>query len=45
MVSPGSLLSDIFAGHIADEETNVFPAAMKFISEKEAVGDRTSLQE
>ena len=31
------LLSDLLAGHIADEETNVFPAAMKFISEKEAV--------
>ena len=31
------LLSDMLAGHIADEETNVFPAAKKFISEKEAV--------
>ncbi len=31
------LLSDLLAGHIADEETNVFPAAMKFISEKEAI--------
>ncbi len=31
------LLSDMLAGHIADEETNVFPAAMKFISEQEAV--------
>ncbi len=31
------LLSDMLAGHIADEETNVFPAAMKFISDKEAV--------
>jgi hemerythrin superfamily protein len=30
------LLSDMLAGHIADEETNVFPAAMKFISEQEA---------
>ncbi len=30
------LLSDMLAGHIADEETNVFPAAKKFISEKEA---------
>ena len=30
------LLSDLLAGHIADEETNVFPAAKKFISEKEA---------
>ncbi len=31
------LLSDMLSGHIADEETNVFPAAMKFISNKEAV--------
>jgi len=31
------LLSDMLAGHIADEETNVFPAAKKFISEKEAM--------
>ncbi len=31
------LLSDMLAGHIADEETNVFPAAMKFISKEEAV--------
>ena len=31
------LLSDLLAGHIADEETNVFPAAKKFISEKEAM--------
>ncbi len=30
------LLSDMLAGHIADEETNVFPTAKKFISEKEA---------
>ncbi len=32
-----SLLSDMLAAHIADEETNVFPTAKKFISEKEAV--------
>ena len=31
------LLSDLLAGHIADEETNVFPTAKKYISEKEAV--------
>ena len=31
------LLSDMLAGHIADEETNVFLAAKKFISEKEAI--------
>jgi hemerythrin superfamily protein len=31
------LLSDMLAGHIADEETNVFPAATKFITEKEAI--------
>ncbi len=31
------LLSDMLTGHIADEENNVFPAAMKFISEKEAM--------
>ncbi len=31
------LLSDLLAGHIQDEETNVFPAAKKFISEKEAM--------
>lgn len=31
------LLNDMLAGHIADEETNVFPAAKKFLSEKEAV--------
>ncbi len=32
-----TLLRDMLAGHIADEETNVFPAAKKFISEKEAI--------
>ncbi len=32
-----SLLSDMLAGHIMDEETNVFPTAKKFISEKEAM--------
>jgi hemerythrin superfamily protein len=31
------LLSDMLAGHIADEENNVFPAAKKFINEKEAM--------
>jgi len=31
------LLSDMLAGHIVDEETNVFPTAKKFISEKEAI--------
>ncbi len=31
------LLSDMLAGHITDEETNVFPAAKKFITEKEAI--------
>ena len=31
------LLSDMLAGHIADEETNVFPTAKKVISEKEAI--------
>ncbi len=31
------LLRDMLVGHIVDEETNVFPAAMKFISEKEAM--------
>jgi len=31
------LLSDMLSGHIADEETNVFPAAKKFISETEAM--------
>jgi len=31
------LLSDMLAGHIADEETNVFPAAKKFISKTEAM--------
>ena len=31
------LLSDMLAGHIEDEETHVFPAAKKFISEKEAM--------
>ena len=31
------LLSDMLAGHIADEETNVFPAAKKFLSETEAM--------
>ncbi len=33
----GRLLSDLFADHIAGEETNVFPTAKKFISEKEAM--------
>ena len=31
------LLSDMLASHIQDEETHVFPAAKKFISEKEAI--------
>jgi len=31
------LLSDMLSGHIEDEETHVFPAAMKVISEKEAM--------
>lgn len=31
------LLSDMLAGHIADEETHVFPAAKKFISQTEAM--------
>ncbi len=31
------LLSDLLEGHITDEETNVFPTAKKFISEKEAM--------
>ena len=36
-LSQVELLSDMLAGHIADEETNVFPAAKKFISETEAM--------
>jgi hemerythrin superfamily protein len=36
-LSQVELLSDMLAGHIEDEETHVFPAAKKFISEKEAV--------
>jgi hemerythrin superfamily protein len=31
------LLSDMLASHIEDEETHVFPAAMKVISENEAL--------